>query len=122
MLHGQLPFVSHPGLFFCIEFMGCLGISCIAVRTHFSSKMDLISRHAVCNSTLACVLCLYCQLSEQMSQKKIKQSHVEYGHVHNALSRHHKDGQMVANVQESTSANINLDVIACTKQSADTPA
>lgn len=55
-------------------------------------------------------------------QKKIKHSHLEYGHVHNALSRHYKGGQMVANVQESTSTNINLDVIECTKQSADTPA
>lgn len=55
-------------------------------------------------------------------KKKIKHSHVEYGHVHNTLSRHYKDCQMVANVQESTSTNINLDVIECTKQSADTPA
>lgn len=68
------------------------------------------------------VCCFILQIIWADVQKKIKHSHIEYGHVHNALSLHYKDGQMVANVQESTSTNINLDVIECTKQSADTPA
>lgn len=121
-LHGQLPFVSHPRLFFCIVIYGmCRDLLYRCMDTLLlKNALDLTPCRLQQNVGLCAVL--YCKRSEQVSQKKIKHSHVDYGHVHNALSRHYKDGQMVANVQESTSANINLDVIECTEQSADTPA
>lgn len=103
MLCGQLTFMSHPSLWFCPK---CNGLQ----ETHV-----LLSRRRLLKNVASFSFILWIVWANIEKKRSHHSSHIQYEHVHDGLSQCYKYCQMVANVWEGSSTNINLDVIACMK-------